>query len=125
MSDPATNSGRKITAQKKWPLRRAAKFREETPRKGGGFAIKDRDTALQQYEETPTRLQGTKYNNSRQNAAERLEKYDRIAPILPRLLPRLAFVRCNSRRNPERGRFITLSHGRNKRVARVSYPLRK
>ena len=23
---------------KKWPLRRAAKFREETPRKGGGFA---------------------------------------------------------------------------------------
>jgi len=31
---------------------RAAKFREETPRKGGGLAIKDRDTALQQYEET-------------------------------------------------------------------------
>jgi hypothetical protein len=27
----------------------AAKFREETPRKGGGLAIEDRDTALQQY----------------------------------------------------------------------------
>ena len=36
---------------KKWPLRGAAKFREETPRKGGGFAIKDRNTALQQYAE--------------------------------------------------------------------------
>jgi hypothetical protein len=34
---------------KKWPLVRAAKFREETPRKGGGLAIEDRDTALQQY----------------------------------------------------------------------------
>jgi hypothetical protein len=31
---------------------RAAKFREETPRKGGGLAIKDRDTALQQYAES-------------------------------------------------------------------------
>lgn len=38
------------TRQKKWPLVRAAKFREETPRKGGGFAIKDRNTALQQYD---------------------------------------------------------------------------
>jgi hypothetical protein len=27
----------------------AAKFREETPRKGGGFAVEDRNTALQQY----------------------------------------------------------------------------
>ena len=37
---------------KKWPLRcGAAKFREETPRKGGGFAIEDRNTALQQYAE--------------------------------------------------------------------------
>ena len=74
MSDPATNSGRKSTAQKKWPLRRAAKFREETPRKGGGLAIRDRDTALQQYDQLGPRLQGTKYNSSRQNAAERLEK---------------------------------------------------
>ena len=41
----------KRTAQKKWPLRGAAKFREETPRKGGGFAIEDRNTALQQYAE--------------------------------------------------------------------------
>jgi len=37
--------------QKKWLLRRAAKFREETPRKGGGLAIEDRNTALQQYGE--------------------------------------------------------------------------
>src|ERR1700689_3971370 len=70
----ATNSEAKIAAQKKWPLRRAAKFREETPRKGGGLAIKDRDTALQQYEEVVPCLQGTKYNYSRQNAAEKLEK---------------------------------------------------
>jgi hypothetical protein len=46
---------------KKWPLRRAAKFREETPRKGGGLAIEDRDTALQQYEERPACLQAQKY----------------------------------------------------------------
>src|ERR1700760_1700970 len=51
MSDRATPSGRKRPAQKKWPLRRAAKFREETPRKGGGLAIEDRNTALQQYGE--------------------------------------------------------------------------
>jgi len=42
---------------KKWPLRGAAKFREETPRKGGGFAIEDRDTALQQYADKLSRLQ--------------------------------------------------------------------
>ena len=47
---PDTASTQKIRA-KKWPLRRAAKFREETPRKGGGLAIEDRDTALQQYAE--------------------------------------------------------------------------
>jgi hypothetical protein len=35
----------------------AAKFREETPRKGGGFAIKDRNTALQQYAEKTIGLQ--------------------------------------------------------------------
>jgi hypothetical protein len=95
----ATPPRPKRSGQKKWPLRRAAKFREETPRKGGGFAIKDRDTALQQYEETPTRLQGTKYNNSRQNAAESLEKYDRIAAILILLLPPSALVQCSSRQN--------------------------
>jgi hypothetical protein len=39
---------------------RAAKFREETPRKGGGLAIKDRDTALQQYAETPICTQAPK-----------------------------------------------------------------
>jgi hypothetical protein len=58
MSDRATPSGRKRPAEKKWPLRRAAKFREETPRKGGGLAIEDRDTALQQYAGTATCLQG-------------------------------------------------------------------
>jgi hypothetical protein len=57
MSGRATHSGRKRTAQKKWPLRGAAKFREETPRKGGGFAIGDRNTALQQYAEKPIGLQ--------------------------------------------------------------------
>jgi hypothetical protein len=35
--------------QKKGRSKGAAKFREETPRKGHGMAIKDRDTALQQY----------------------------------------------------------------------------
>jgi len=79
MSEAATTPARKLAAQKKWPLRRAAKFREETPRKGGGLAIKDRDTALQQYAEVGARLQGTKYNNSRQNAAETLEKTVTIA----------------------------------------------
>ena len=78
MSDRATPSGRKRPAEKKWPLRRAAKFREETPRKGGGLAIKDRDTALQQYGEVPVWLQHTKYNNSRQNAAENLEKLSNL-----------------------------------------------
>jgi hypothetical protein len=78
MSDGATNPEAKRPRQKKWPLRRAAKFREETPRKGGGLAIKDRDTALQQYEETPVWAQGTKYNNSRQNAAESLEKLSNL-----------------------------------------------
>jgi hypothetical protein len=73
--DASTQIGR----AKKWPLRRAAKFREETPRKGGGLAIKDRDTALHQYEEIQPHPQGTKYNNSRQNAAETLEKTVTIA----------------------------------------------
>ena len=52
----------------------AAKFREETPRKGGGLAIKDRDTALQQYVSNSLDMQRTKYNGSRQNAAQSLEK---------------------------------------------------
>jgi len=38
----------------------AAKFREETPRKGGGFAIEDRNTALQQYAETQLCVQAQK-----------------------------------------------------------------
>jgi hypothetical protein len=75
MSAAATPPAPKRAAQKKWPLLRAAKFREETPRKGGGFAIMDRNTALQQYGEVPFGAQDTKYNRSRQNAAERLEKF--------------------------------------------------
>ena len=60
MRERATHAGNKRPGQKKWPLRRAAKFREETPRKGGGFAIEDRNTALQQYAETRPRLQAGK-----------------------------------------------------------------
>jgi hypothetical protein len=62
------------TRAKKWPLRRAAKFREETPRKGGGFAIEDRDTALQQYGEVPICLQEEIRLCLYQNAAEILRK---------------------------------------------------
>src|SRR4051812_48192203 len=75
MERRATPPRAKRSAQKKWPLRRAAKFREETPRKGGGLAIKDRDTALQQYAGTTPCLQAAMYNDSRQNAAETLEKH--------------------------------------------------
>ena len=78
MSDEQRRHGPKAR-RKKWPLRRAAKFREETPRKGGGLAIEDRDTALQQYDQVPACLQDTMYNRSRQNAAETLEKYVIIA----------------------------------------------
>jgi len=60
MSEAATPPARERSGQKKWPLRGAAKFREETPRKGGGFAIEDRDTALQQYAETPPGVQAQK-----------------------------------------------------------------
>jgi hypothetical protein len=74
MSEAATTPARKRRSAKKWPLRRAAKFREETPRKGGGFAIEDRNTALQQYAGTGLCLQALRYNHSRQNAAETLEK---------------------------------------------------
>jgi hypothetical protein len=49
MSEGPTTPTGKRTAEKKMAAQRAAKFREETPRKGGGLAIKDRDTALQQY----------------------------------------------------------------------------
>jgi len=44
----STAQARKISKKKAAP-KGAAKFREETPRKGHGIAIKDRDTALQQY----------------------------------------------------------------------------
>ena len=112
------------TRAKKWPLRGAAKFREETPRKGGGFAMGDRDTALQQYEEIPLCPQGTKYNNSRQNAAEILEKPVTIAPDFGCSAVRfITLCAAIIGKIPERGIFITLSYWRNKRVVRVSYPL--
>jgi hypothetical protein len=41
----------------------------------------NRDTALQQYAEVPACLQETKYNDSRQNAAETLEKTVIVARI--------------------------------------------
>jgi hypothetical protein len=59
-------SGNAATAQKdsakKMAARRAAKFREETPRKGGGFAIEDRNTALQQYAPNPPFTQDGKFS---------------------------------------------------------------
>src|SRR5689334_16779104 len=91
-SEGATNPEPKRPAEKKWPLRRAAKFREETPRKGGGLAIRDRDTALQQYEEKPPYMQRTKYNNSRQNAAENLGKHFTNCPLF--VQPAAHFGNC-------------------------------
>jgi hypothetical protein len=41
-------------------LSKAAKFREETPRKGGGFVEGIHDTALQQYDGTGSERQGRK-----------------------------------------------------------------
>ena len=73
------------TKAKKWPLRRAAKFREETPRKGGGIAIRERNAALQQYAGNPICMQGAKTGYFRQNAAEILEKYVIVANILAEL----------------------------------------
>jgi hypothetical protein len=66
--------------QKKWPLVRAAKFREETPRKGGGLAIKDRDTALQQYDGTRIRLQA----QSRRIPVKTPQKHWKKSTPLPR-----------------------------------------
>jgi hypothetical protein len=59
MSEVATPPARKRPAEKNGRPR-AAKFREETPRKGGGFAIKDRNTALQQYDGTTFYTQAPK-----------------------------------------------------------------
>jgi len=74
MSDEQRRHGPKDRGKKNGRSTGAAKFREETPRKGGGLAIKDRDTALQQYVSNSLDMQRTKYNSSRQNAAESLEK---------------------------------------------------
>ena len=75
----------RASRQKKGPLRRAAKFREETPRKGGGIAIRERNAALQQYDGTSVFVQGAKQGYFRQNAAETLGKYIIIANILAEL----------------------------------------
>ncbi|HEU0095638.1 MAG TPA: hypothetical protein VFQ52_04235 [Rhizomicrobium sp.] len=80
--------------EKKWPLRRAAKFREETPRKGGGFAIKDHNTALQQYGEVPICPQGQICPCLYQNAAETLIKSSISAWFRAVLLPPAAIVHC-------------------------------
>jgi len=55
--------------------RRAAKFREETPRKGGGITITDRNTALQQYAETQFCPQVQNAPKLRHSPAETLEKF--------------------------------------------------
>ena len=94
MSERATNPAAKRPRQKKWPLRRAAKFREETPRKGGGFAIADRNAALQQYAELPAcpqvcfmALPATKAPQNRRKSGNR-------ARFCAVLLPPSAFVHC-------------------------------
>ena len=89
----------KTRADEKRPLpgEEAAKFREETPRKGGGVAIEDRNTALQQYEETRPCPQAQNYNHSRQNAAEMLEKSVTFAHFITGLLPLAAYVQRNMR----------------------------
>jgi hypothetical protein len=80
--------------EKKRPLRRAAKFREETPRKGGGFAIRDRNTALQQYEEVPIYPQEQIRLCLYQNAAETLIKSSISALFRAVLLLPAAIVHC-------------------------------
>jgi len=65
--------GNHRAGQKKWPLRGAAKFREETPRKGGGFAIEDRNTALQQYADKKPCLQAQSIKNFPVFSAKNME----------------------------------------------------
>ena len=95
-SDGATNPGNKRPREKKWPLRGAAKFREETPRKGGGLAIKDRDTALQQYGEKPFSVQAQKCIFRKIFTAEILEKTSQFCLIFRHMLPSAALVRRNN-----------------------------
>src|SRR5271156_2349331 len=96
MSEAATPPAPKRPREKKWPLRGAAKFREETPRKGGGLAIKDRDTALQQYGEKPFSVQAQKHIFRKIFTAETLEKSLRFCLIFPHMLPSAALVRRNN-----------------------------
>ena len=63
------------TGPKKMAARRAAKFREETPRKGGGFAIEDRNTALQQYAGKHPPVQARKIPNILSFSRERLGNF--------------------------------------------------
>jgi hypothetical protein len=53
--------------RKKAAPKGAAKFREETPRKGHGMAIKDRDAALQQYARTKPKSQALIFSKSQKH----------------------------------------------------------
>jgi hypothetical protein len=70
------------------------------PGRAAALQSENRNTALQQYAEVALCLQGTKYNYSRQNAAEMLEKIVANARILIRLLPPAAFVRRSIGKSP-------------------------
>ena len=54
----------------------AAKFREETPRKGGGVAMGDRDTALQQYGEMGFCTQAPEHTLANFSPRKTSEKFD-------------------------------------------------
>jgi hypothetical protein len=77
-----------LLRKKKWPLRGAAKFREETPRKGGGLAIEDRDTALQQYAEAGTCLQDESFQIQR----KRSQKHWKKSTSVPLFVANAAFL---------------------------------
>ena len=115
--------GRKRPAQKKWPLRRAAKFREETPRKGGGLAIEGsryRAAAICRNCRFVCKPQSiTIPDKTPQKSWKNLSQ---LPGFSASLLPPSAIVQRNIAGNPvNRGRFITPSHPRNKRFARSSY----
>jgi hypothetical protein len=55
-------------AKKKAAPKGAAKFREETPRKGSGMAIEDRDTALQQYARPLSKPQALIFEKTRKTS---------------------------------------------------------
>jgi hypothetical protein len=98
----------------------AAKFREETPRKGGGFAIKDRNTALQQYAETRFCTQVQKANFAKIFSAESLAIFTICCPIFRQKRTISVLVRRNNSHflTLFRG-FTGLSQARNKRFAGI------